>query len=309
MIGPMSSGIEPIGEGHAPARDLVLQSPDLTQDAIDAFASSFAPRAIARREGAARLYGVSGGLYDGVLTARALADAIGCDAALVPSAWKASEVRVIAFDMDSTIITIECIDEIAALAGRGPEVAAITAAAMRGEIPNFSESLVRRVALLEGAPASLLGRVLTERLRLSPGAARIVAFAKSHNWQTLLVSGGFTFFTRELQRRLGFDETCANELDVAADRLTGKVRGAAEDGGRIVDAEGKARALVRFCQRAGCPASAAIAVGDGANDLRMMVKAGASVAWRAKPRVREQARFSLDHSGLDAIANLFADTW
>lgn len=221
------------------------------------------------------------------------------DYAFLPQIELLRERRILAMDMDSTLISIECIDEIADAVGRKPQVAAITEAAMRGEIKDFSESLRRRVALLEGVPESALLDVYEQRLRLNPGAERLVATAKQHGLKTLLVSGGFTFFTERLRERLGLDACHANVLEVADGVLTGKVLGP------IVDAQGKAGHLQALAAELGATREQIIAVGDGANDLAMMALAGYSVAYRAKPVVREQAAFALNFSPLDAILNWF----
>ncbi len=210
-----------------------------------------------------------------------------------------SDFRLAAFDMDSTLISIECIDEIADVAGRGPEVAAITDAAMRGEIPDFRESLRRRLAMLEGVPESALDRVYRHRLKLNPGALELITALKAAGLSVLLVSGGFTFFTDRLKPRLGLDQVHANRLEIIDGRLTGQVIG------NIVDADAKAAAVMARCRELGCDASQAIAVGDGANDLEMMKVAGLSVAYRAKPKVRAQANVAIDTGGLDRLLELF----
>jgi phosphoserine phosphatase len=224
--------------------------------------------------------------------------AAGYDFAFVPRTRALARLRLVAMDMDSTLITIECIDEIAALRGIGGEVAAITASAMRGEI-DFRASLVRRVALLEGMPVDALERVYDERLQLSPGVPQLFDALHARGAMTLLVSGGFTFFTERLQARLGIDFTLANVLDVADGRLTGTILG------DIVDSDAKA---ARFAQLAQAWASdgVSVAIGDGANDLPMLARADVSVAYRAKPGVRAQAMHAIDHCGLDAVLNLFA---
>jgi len=224
--------------------------------------------------------------------------AAGYDFALVPHDRTLERVRLVAMDMDSTLITIECIDEIAALRGIGDEVAAITAAAMRGEI-DFRESLTRRVALLEGLPVEALARVYDEQLRLSPGAERLFETLQSIGAKTLLVSGGFTFFTERLKARLRIDFTLSNALDVDDGRLTGRILG------DIVDAEAKAACFRQLAkQHAGDGIS--VAIGDGANDLPLLATADVSVAYRAKAPVRDQAMHAIDHCGLDAVLNLFA---
>ena len=204
------------------------------------------------------------------------------------------DYKLIAMDMDSTLITIECIDEIADMQGLKEEVSAITEAAMRGEI-DFPESLARRVALLKGLDASALQRVYDERLALSPGALPMLEAMRAAGIKTLLVSGGFTFFTDRLKERLQLDYTHANVLEVADGKLTGKVIGA------VVDAEEKRSRLLAVCAELGIVPSQAIAMGDGANDLRMMDAAGLSVAFRAKPAVRAKADVALNFVGLDGV--------
>jgi len=212
-------------------------------------------------------------------------------------AW--ANCKVLASDMDSTLINIECIDEIAALAGRGQEVAAITEAAMRGEIPDFAQSLRQRVALLAGVPLAVLEQVYHERLRLNPGAEELIAAAHRTGLQTLLVSGGFTFFTERLRERLGLTHALANTLEIVDGKLTGRVLG------EIIDGQAKARAVRDLMQSAGATARQTLVLGDGANDLPMMALAHYSVAWRAKPVVRAQARYSLNVCGLDGVLNWF----
>ena len=210
-----------------------------------------------------------------------------------------SEFKLVAMDMDSTVITIECIDEIADMQGLKPQVAAITEAAMRGEL-DFAASLTQRVALLEGLDASALQRVYDERLALSPGAEKMLAAVQKAGLKTLLVSGGFTFFTERLKQRLGLDYTHANELEIVDGKLTGKVVGG------IVDAEEKKRTVERVCAELGISPAQAIVMGDGANDLKMMGIAGLSVAFRAKPVVRAQADVALNFVGLDGLLNVLS---
>lgn len=215
-----------------------------------------------------------------------------------PLSW--SSFKVIAFDMDSTLINIECIDEIADAAGKKAEVSAITEAAMRGEITDFCESLRRRVALLKGVQAQALDAVLQERLKLNPGAQELMAAARQAGLKTMLVSGGFTFFADQVKARLHMDEAHSNTLGIANGLLTGEVIGP------IVDGQAKRQHLLNLCQQVGCPPSQAIAVGDGANDLPMMGAAGLSVAYHAKPKVREQAMVSIQSGGLDRLLELLA---
>jgi phosphoserine phosphatase len=215
----------------------------------------------------------------------------------VPAARHIQDFGLLVMDMDSTLITIECIDEIADMQGLKPQVSAITEAAMRGEI-DFAESLRRRVSLLEGLDQSALQRVYDERLQLSPGAETLLTAARAAGIRTLLVSGGFTFFTERLKPRLGLDYTAANTLDVAGGKLTGRVLG------DIVDAQGKADWLNRVRTELSLSREQVIAMGDGANDLKMMAEAGVSIAYRAKPVVREKASYALNQVGLEGVIPL-----
>ena len=210
-----------------------------------------------------------------------------------------SDFKLIAFDMDSTLINIECIDEIADAVGKKAEVAAITEAAMRGELPDFKSSLRRRVALLKGVHRSDLQRVLDERLRLNPGAQTLLAACRRAGLRSVLVSGGFTFFAREVQRRLDIDFMRSNELALAGDVLTGGLID--QPWGDICDGEEKRRTLLEQCALIGCDPRHAIAVGDGSNDIPMMQASGLSVAYHAKPKVREQAAVCIDQGGLDRL--------
>lgn len=221
------------------------------------------------------------------------------DYAFVDAECKLSDFKLVAMDMDSTLITIECIDEIADMQGLKPQVAEITEAAMRGEI-EFRESLTRRVALLKGLDASALQRVYDERLKLSPGAERMLEAVKAAGLKTLLVSGGFTFFTDRMKARLSLDYTHSNRLEIADGKLTGRVVGG------IVDADEKKNTVERVCAELGVSTQQAIVMGDGANDLKMMGISGMSVAFRAKPVVRQQANVALNFVGLDGILALFA---
>jgi phosphoserine phosphatase len=227
----------------------------------------------------------------------AFCEANALDCGWVPAERRMADFGLLVMDMDSTLITIECIDEIADMQGLKPQVSAITEAAMRGEI-DFAESLRRRVSLLEGLDQSALQRVYDERLQLSPGAEALLAAARAAGIRTLLVSGGFIFFTERLQPRLGLDYTAANTLEVADGKLTGRVLG------DIVDAQGKADWLNRVRTELGLKKEQVIAMGDGANDLKMMAEAGVSIAYHAKPVVRAQATHALNQVGLEGVIPL-----
>ncbi|WP_428418512.1 phosphoserine phosphatase SerB [Methylibium sp.] len=212
---------------------------------------------------------------------------------------KLSDFGLIAFDMDSTLINIECVDEIADAAGRKAEVAAITEAAMRGEIADYKDSLRRRVALLQGVPVAAMQQVIDRRLQLNPGAETLVQACRAAGLKTLLVSGGFTFFSDHVRDRLGLDFTRSNVLEVAGGALTGRL--VDQHWGDICDGEEKRKMLLATCAQLGLAPSRAIAMGDGANDLPMMGAAGLSVAYHAKPAVRAQAMVSIEHGGLDRL--------
>ena len=220
------------------------------------------------------------------------------DFAFVPRNSRLQDFGLVAMDMDSTLITIECIDEIADMQGIKPQVAAITEAAMRGEI-DFPESLRRRVSLLAGLDQSALQRVYDERLRLSPGAEALLAKLKMLGIKTLLVSGGFTFFTDRLKERLGLDTTLSNTLEIVGGKLTGRVQG------DIVDAKAKAAKLAATRDTLGLRKEQVIALGDGANDLAMMAEAGVSIAFHAKPVVREKATHAFNYAGLDGLLAIY----
>jgi len=217
----------------------------------------------------------------------------------VTTPLRLADFRLIALDMDSTLINIECVDEIAAAAGRKAEVAAITEAAMRGEIADYKASLRQRVTLLKGVPMDALEQVYRERLQLNPGAETLVRACQAAGLKTLLVSGGFTFFTDRVRDRLGLDFTRSNVLEVAEGQLTGRMID--QPWGDICDGDEKKRMLLQTCDHLGIAPAQAIAVGDGANDLPMMGAAGLSVAYHAKPRVRERAMVAIDHGGLDRL--------
>lgn len=220
------------------------------------------------------------------------------DLAILPAQFSADALQVLAMDMDSTLINIECIDEIADFAGKKAAVAEITTATMRGEIVNFSESLSKRVALLAGVPQTALHSVYEQRLQLNPGAELLIAGAHERHMHTLLVSGGFTFFTGRIQKRLHLSETHSNELEIVDGLLTGRVLG------EIVDGTAKNHYVVSACTTLGLIKKNALVMGDGANDLLMMADAGLSVAYRAKQVVKEKADIALDFVGLDAVLQL-----
>jgi len=275
--------------------DLVIQGGNLAKLDINNMAAIAGARSIVRfGPEAFRLHDVVAG--NPAVDAACKAAAV--DLAYVPSARRLADFGLVAMDMDSTLIAIECIDEIADMQGIKPQVAAITEAAMRGEI-DFPESLRRRVALLAGLPEAALQRVYDERLRLSPGAELMLERLKTLGIRTLLVSGGFTFFTERLRTRLGLDYTLSNTLEIMDGKLTGKVNGA------IIDAQAKAAKLREVREALGLVKEQTIAMGDGANDLAMMGEAGVSIAYHAKPVVREKATFSFNHVGLDGLLKLF----
>jgi phosphoserine phosphatase len=221
----------------------------------------------------------------------------------LPAARKLSDYKLIAFDMDSTLINIECVDEIADAAGRKAEVAAITEAAMRGEITDYKASLRARVALLKGVTVQHMEEVYTQRLQLNPGAAALVAACKAAGLKVLLVSGGFTFFTDRIRDRLGIDFARSNVLEVESGPTCGTLTGRMVDQpwGDICDGAEKRRTLLEVASLMGISMAQTIAMGDGANDLPMMGEAGLSVAYHAKPAVREQANIAINSGGLDRL--------
>ncbi|BEG78594.1 phosphoserine phosphatase SerB [Achromobacter xylosoxidans] len=278
---------------------LVVQSPGLTVEHAEQLA------ALAQAQGVARISATAARLLDVQHDDATRADVVawaerhGIDTAFVPAGLKLSHCKVLAMDMDSTLINIECIDEIAGVAGVKDKVSEITEAAMRGEIKDFAESLRRRVALLKDVPAEALEQVYTEKLRLNPGAERLITTAQAAGIKVLLVSGGFTFFTDRLRERLKLDSAHANTLEIDNGVLTGRVLG------DILDADAKAVYLREFARTHGATKEQVIAMGDGANDLKMLAAAGFPVAYHAKPLVRQQTRYALNVSGLDGVLNWF----
>jgi phosphoserine phosphatase len=216
-----------------------------------------------------------------------------------------ADFKLIAFDMDSTLINIECVDEIAAAAGRKAEVAAITEAAMRGEISDYKESLRQRLALLEGVPETALHEVYLKHLQLNPGVERFVQVCKAAGLKTLLVSGGFTFFSDRVRTRLGLDFARANVLELENGALTGRLID--RPWGDIVDGAEKKRVVLEVCELMGIETAQAIAVGDGANDLPMMGAVGLSIAYHPKPAVLEQAMLSITTGGMNRALEVFED--
>lgn len=213
-----------------------------------------------------------------------------------------ADFKLIAFDMDSTLINIECIDEMAGMVGLQNEVSAITDAAMRGEITDYKESLRRRVALLKGAPASIMQRVYHEKLRLNDGVEHMVSQCLHLGLHTLIVSGGFDYFTQKLQQQLGIHETRSNQLEVKDGRFTGRLNH--QIWGDICDGEEKKKMVLDTAHRLGIPPKECIAVGDGSNDLPMMSVCGLSIAYHAKPKVRELAHIVIDTGGLDRVLEI-----
>jgi len=231
---------------------------------------------------------------------RAIAARFSSDLCFLDIDLQPIDIKILAMDMDSTLINIECIDEIADFTGKKAAVAQITEATMRGEIKDFQESLRRRVALLEGVSADALEAVYRERLRPNPGAVELLAGANERGLYTLLVSGGFTFFTEKLRQQLGFKQAQANTLEIIDGKLTGKVLG------NIVDGVAKAAYLDEACRLLGCTKANAMTIGDGANDLIMMNGSGISIAYKAKPIVKEKADAAFDRVGLDAALLLIS---
>lgn len=288
-------------------KDLVIQGAGLLNkgpEALDTFKVVCMPERITVTQRAARCVAVRDDA-ETLKAVRGLSDFWELDYAFVDPKLRLPDFCLLALDMDSTLVNIETLDEVAAYAGKGEQVAAITESAMRGEV-DYKESLRRRVAMLAGVDAALLARVHEEKLALNGGAQRLVSECRRAGLKILLATGGFAFFTERIKAKLAIDYTRSNELEIAGGRLTGKVTG--PNGGEIVDAEGKAQAVREACAQIGCATARAIVIGDGANDVKMMRLAGISVAYRAKPVVREQATYALNHSTLDGVLNWFGET-
>ena len=274
--------------------NLIVQGPLLQEDQVKAIAAMAKPGAVERI--AERAFRLRGSLKNEAVAP--WCDERSIDHAWMPQGRRFGDLKLLAMDMDSTLITIECIDELGELAGKKAGIAAITERAMRGEL-DFPAALRRRVAALAGLQESALLRVYEERLKLTPGAEILLKACKDHGVKLLLVSGGFSFFTERLKARLGLDYTISNRLEIENGRLTGKVLG------EIVGAEAKAEKFRTAAKELNASKSHTVAIGDGANDLKMMAEAGLSIAFHPRPVVRAQADCALDWSGLDAVVNLF----
>ncbi len=221
------------------------------------------------------------------------------DPIFLKETFKPLDIKLLAFDMDSTLINIECIDEIARQCGKEKEVSNITEATMRGEITDFAQALIERVKLLKGATENDLETVYKHRLRLNPGAKNLILGAQQRGWNTLLVSGGFTYFTERIKQLLSINEAYSNTLDIYNGLLTGQVLGP------IVDGAAKAQFVRNSCSQLGVSTQAAIVMGDGSNDLPMMEIAGLSIGYQPKPIVKEKADGTFQFVGLDAVLELF----
>jgi len=272
---------------------LVLQGPRLTQQEAERLSELFQGEL---HEGKGYYRIRTSGEIDPELVARHKAQE-DFDVNLLPEGFDPAQVKLLVTDMDSTLISIECIDEIADFINVKPQVSEITESAMRGEI-DFETSLRRRIALLKGLEESALDHVYNERLTLNPGAEQMLAGLKNNGIKAALVSGGFTYFTDKLKARLDLDYTLANTLEFEHGKLTGEIHG------HIVGAEAKAQLLRDKCAELNIKPEQVVAMGDGANDLVMMKEAGLSIAYHAKPKVQEQAHTSLNHCGLDGVLGL-----
>lgn len=272
---------------------LVLQGPRLTSHEAEALSEAFQGE-LQEGKGFYRIQ-IQGDIDPALLAQYKQQEDF--DINLLPAGFDPKQVKLLVTDMDSTLISIECIDEIADFIDVKPQVSEITEAAMRGEI-DFETSLRRRIALLTGLQENALEHVYKERLSLNPGAEQMLAGLKANAIQTALVSGGFTYFTDKLKARLGLDYTLANTLEFDNGKLTGEIHG------RIVGAEAKAELLLQKCADLGIQPSQVVAMGDGANDLVMMKEAGLSIAYHAKPKVQAQAHSAINHCGLDGVLGL-----
>ncbi len=274
--------------------NLVLQGAPIARDDLSRIAAlTGANHIVALGPAAVRLTGVKEGA-----PIEAFCSQQGLDFAWVPDERRLEDLRLLAIDMDSTLVTVETIDEMGDLLGIKDRIAAVTAQAMRGEI-DYAESLRRRVALLAGLEEAALEHIAADRMALSPGAEMLIGSCRGRGIRTLLVSGGFSAFTERLKARLGIDEALSNTIEIVNGRLTGRVLG------EIVDGAVKARKFREVMRSLGAARAQTVAIGDGANDIPVLAEAGVSVAWRAKPVVRERATHALDYAGLDGVLNLF----
>lgn len=274
--------------------NLIIQGPEIHNSDLRAIAK------LAQADGIERITGQAFRLTHAVPAAEipSYCAEAELDYAFVDAERKLSDFKLIAMDMDSTLLAIESIDEIADMLQIKPQVSEITLQTMRGEI-SFEESLTRRTQLLRGLHLDALQQVYDERVKLNPGAEKMLSQAKQAGLKTMVISGGFTFFTERIKTRLGLDYAAANVLDVENERLTGKVVG------KIIGREGKAQVLQQVCDALELRREQVIAIGDGANDLGMMAQAGVSIAYHAKPIVKQQATYAFDYVGLDGVINLF----
>lgn len=279
-------------------RDLVVYGGPVPTYLIESIQSALEPTAV-KPQGmqAVRVCGIKSG---STLPAELLQSLNNeqLDWGIVPAGRTLDSFKLVVFDMDSTLINIECIDELADFAGRKAEVSEITEAAMRGEL-DYRDSLKKRVAILEGLDARVLARVFSERLLLNPGARDLLEALQAANIHTALLSGGFTYFTERLRIELGLDFATSNELEIVSGKLTGQVVG------NIIDAQAKADTLLALMAEFGLRQDQVMAVGDGANDLLMMAAAGTSVAYHAKPATQAKATHAINHGGLDSILTLY----
>ena len=274
--------------------NLVIQGKDVETMAL---------KALAKLSGASGIEQIAPSVFrlPGAKPADGIAELCGkqrLDHAFVPPERKLADFRLLVTDMDSTLITIETIDELADLVGKKSQVSEITMQAMRGEIP-YDESLRRRVSVLKGMAEMELERVYLQRVKLSPGADKLIAGAKKAGMKILLVSGGFTHVTEKLKAKLKLDYTRANTLKIAGGKLTGEIEGT------IVNADVKREALIAVRDELKIAKEQIIAVGDGANDLKFMAEAGVSIAYHAKPVVNQKATHAISHVGLDGVLHLF----
>ena len=283
--------------------DLILMGPGVTPDVLCDLADEFQIGEVRSRANGVRLCNLSPMTAHSI--ARRYADDDTVDAVVVPANLSIKDYRVLCLDMDGTIIHNECIDDMAALAGVGDEVAAATRAAMEGH-QTFAESLTNRVALLKDAPTTIISDAL-KGIRLQSGAPALIDFCRLHGVKTYILSGGFTNFTKVVAEQLGMNGAFSNELGIDGNHLTGHVTGPA--GGRILDADGKRRTLEILCALEGVSTKAAISAGDGANDLEMLGAAGIGVAFHAKPVVRAQTKYQVTTVGLDGLMLLFKEAW